>query len=244
VAPTSQEIIDNAYLSGDVRIFGDDYELSALSREELEAFNEQFDSYYANPKSVLGMFVRERKMACIVGLRMAKTKIGGIFKGIRASGSELGWSYIRPGHIMRTAVAGTPRNVWDFAYTRNGTTDAKKAWIGEDTSYAQPITIDKHGLLVVLGLAAFDPEPTIDSIEISHGPTVYTPEVVEYGLQLADTMENIPIAPIHTRFFSPTNTLQVKTRNRRTGTQKIAVVGLTFGKGDWLSTDYYTSVST
>ena len=126
----------------------------------------------------------------------------------------------------------------------NATTDAKKAWIGFDTSYANPITIDKNCLMVLMGIIPFTPQPSIQEIQVNLGNTSYNPEVVEYGLYLGDAPEGIPIAPIQTRYLAPSDKLQIYTRNRFTATQNIHLFGITFGLGSFLKTDYYSSVAT
>lgn len=235
--------------TGSVRLFGMDYTVSPLSKEELTIFASEFDTYFGNKMYLHGLHTRHRVMAILTALRIAKSAIGAgnmVFKGIKASPSELGWQWIRPGHIMRTTgTTETASNVWDFDFTVTGTTTAHKVWIGYGTSFASKVNIDKNCLILMLGLASFSPMATIDEIHVEHGNVTYNPEVVKYGLQLADSDGRVPLTPVHTRIFGPTNQVRVYTRNDRTiADHQISVFGITFGEGNFLSTDYYSTIAT
>lgn len=249
MANDSSTLINNVNSSGSVTLFGQDYTLAGLSADEALIFASEFDTYFGNSMYLHGLHARHRMMAILTALRIAKASIGSggmVFKGIKAGPSELGWAWIRPGDIMRTtATTQTPSNVWDFSFTVTGTSTAKKAWVGYGTSNANAVTIDKNCLIVVLGLIGYDPFPAVDEIQVKHGNTEYNHEVVKLALSLADNDVGVRLAPIHTRIFSPTNTVYIATRNNRTvANQQLAIFGITFGKGDFLMTDYRTAVST
>jgi hypothetical protein len=248
MASGDTQILQNPGLSGTVTLNGIDYQLSGINEDELLIFQSEIETQLGTVRSNVGLLVRDRVNAILTGLRIAKAKIPGnpTFKGIKANSSELGWSYIRPGHIMRTAAASeTCNNVWDFAFTSNATTDAKRNWVGFDaTPYASPITVDKNAMMVLLGLVPFSPSPTVQEIQIDHNNTSYNPEVVDYGLYLGDAPEGIGLAPIQTRYLAPTDKFLMKSRNRFTATQQIRLFGITFGLGSYMKTDMYTTVAT
>jgi hypothetical protein len=234
-------------VSGTVTLWGNDYQLAALNSDELAIIQSEIETQLGVVRSNIGLLVRDRYNSVLTGCRIAKSKINGnpVFKGIAAGPTELGWSFIRPGHIMRTSSGTeTCSNVWDYDFTANTTAAAKKAWIGMNTSYADPITIDKNALIVLMGVVPFTPQPTIQEIQVQHGNTSYNPEVVDYGIYLGDAPEGIGVAPIRTRYLCPTDKFQVWTRNRFTATQNMRMFGITFGLGTFLKTDYYTGVAT
>jgi hypothetical protein len=238
--------LQNPALSGTVTLNGIDYQLSGINDDELLIFQSEIETQLGTVRSNVGLLVRDRVNAILTGLRIAKAKINGnpTFKGIKANSSELGWSYIRPGHIMRT-TSGTETctNVWDYAFTANATGDAKKGFLGIN-AWADPLTVDKNAMMVLLGLVPFTVSPTIMEIQIDHNNTSYNPEVVDYGLYLGDAPEGIGLAPIQTRYLAPTDKFRMMTRNRFTATQQIRPFGVTFGLGSYMKTDMYTSVAT
>jgi hypothetical protein len=242
-----ETVLTNVKYEGKANILGDDFELAALTDDEMKVFDAQLKSQLGTSRSNIGLLVQDRTWAILTGMRIAKKRINGtpVFKGIRAGPSELGWCYTRAGHVCRTvAAADTCRNIWDFAFTVTGTATAKLGWIGKNTAWADPITMDKNGLIVVLGVVPFTPRPTIQEIQVTQGVVTYNPEVIDYGMYLGDAPENVSLAPVHTRYLGPVDNVLINTRNRLTATQETHLLGITFGLGNWLKTDVYTTVST
>ena len=236
----------NPYISGKATLFDKEFELAALSEEELRTLTLEFGTLISNRRSNYGLMLLDNSNAVLAGVRAAKKKISGspVFRGSMASSNELGMQLLRPGHIRRVNdnATETADNTWEFTATKSTTAASNQSWLGYGAAdYNTALSIDKRALMVVMGIVGYGSTCPFSEIQIKQGMTDYVVETLEPFLYNADSPEQIPISRIRTRILPPRETLLAKIRSRMAGTYEVGLVGVAIGTGAYMKADYYAA---
>lgn len=235
----------NPYIDGEAEVGGEVVPLSKMSEAELRILNNEFTAVVSGPRSNYGLMLLDNANAVLTLVRMAKKRIDGnpVFMGSMANHSQLGLMKIESQHIFRTTgTTETPKTQTAFSFTQTAEAGASTAWLGYGTSNASAVNIDKRAALLLCGLYSYSPNPVIEKMIVTHGPTTYMPELVGPEFNTQDSPEGVAIARITPRYLMPKDTIKITTTNLDSGTQRIGFVGVTCATGSYFSQNPLTSV--
>lgn len=139
----------------------DPFPTQSFDRDEAQLLQSQLNTLITNfDNSVLTQLVQQRQETISKVAALAKAEFDGkTFGGINAGDNELGFSVLRPGHILETSGSAivTDNNDW---YADPGTSTGWVDWIGNGTSNYTVGTDTNGQVILLLGLMDQESGPT------------------------------------------------------------------------------------
>jgi len=213
-------------------LYEKDYELADLDSTEMAFFEQQLALLFGTVDSVERQLIMERKNWILAAVRAVKQAIPShpTFRGIYAEDTELGFTVIRPVHTKRGDGVGAIRDTWEHAVTAETWAD----WLCSSTANTGYL-LDKRMGQIILGLKSFvSPEPLASEVQFSIGRTKFLPYDFR-SIRLGDNKNGVAIYPLPTMFVMPsTDELFADLYADKTGTENLALLGLTIGLGAFL----------
>lgn len=196
-----------------------------LFGEEEEIFNLQYPAALVVPSSEMNdIYVRMRPFALAI-TQVGLKKFGGTFKGKHASGDEIGFSFIRPEHIEETE--------WSQSISTAGWTDT----FGTSGSKKQMNEDSLMGLMFVWNKAG---TPIAEELKFSIDNQDFAPESLEL-LIFGDNNNGVQVQPIAPYYIGEKLLWYMRAYNSASsGTDQLALGGLTIGKGSYLNAETIT----
>jgi len=195
----------------------------ALGPEESRTFEEEFRK--------LAIFFPQRRWLEILedhkeevreAVEIAKEKFDMPFAGMLAKGNTFGWRFITPQDVGQSTG-------WANDVTATGWQD----WIGTATS---PQAISENALLIVLGFYNLASTPLSVSAKIAVNQTTYPVVYMEPALKMGDIHVFELGKPL---IIQPESNLHIRVNYATTGTDNLALLGLTIAKASYLSSESY-----
>lgn len=203
-----------------VEILGKTYTGAVVPPEVTTKLTEQLNAYIGLQDSEIKQVFTSRFDALEKFLSVILNKLDNpAFGGIYPDTNQLGFSLIRPSHVGRTD--------WDVSWTSAG-------WIDYIGTSSAPYQMSDEAGVVAIGIVSYAPQPIVDALKVTIGDTSYVPYVVK-PIQLKDNKNNIAVYPIPTLAVTPKNTVYVQLHSDKVGDDEVALVGLTYGLGSYLT---------
>ena len=193
--------------------------MTTLTQPKLEVFNTEFSRLMGirlQQRDFLDAFT-ENKPYFEQQLGIAKEKFdGALFAGVNSSADQFGMTYIRPEHVGRTN--------WSQSITATGWQD----WIGTN---AVPEIINKDAMVVPVALANYSPSPLSSAAKFFDTSRIYPVWYLTPGFRFGNlSFYQLP-KPIT---YNPNANFNIRAKYNSTGTDQLALLGLTFAKGAYL----------
>mgnify|MGYP005836981047 CR=1 FL=1 len=213
-------------------LYEKEYELAELDPIEMTYLEQQLALLFGTVDSVERQLIMERKEWIIAAVRAVKQAIPShpTFRGIYAEDTELGFAPIRPVHTKRGEGVGAIRGTWEHEVIAETWVD----WLCSSTPNTGYL-LDKRMGQIILGLKSFTtPVPYASEVQFSIGRTKFLP--VDFrSIRLGDNKNGVSIYPLPTMFVMPsTDELFAELYADKTGTENLALLGLTIGLGAFL----------
>ena len=209
---------------GKIRANGQDYPLQPLDALGIEIFYSEFHSMFANTNlgSVTASIFSHRIEACLGFIMHTCSKLKGEFRGTFASGSEIGWGWLRPESIDET--------VWSQTISASG-------WQDYWGSSSSPKTLNDESAIIILGLSNEAENPLVDEVKftvVGKEASVLRLDEIKYG----DNMNNVPVQPSPTIIVIEKQKFHMRSyNNASSGTDRLRMIGLVAGTGTYLGTE-------
>lgn len=204
---------------------GKEVEGNMLNAEEMAIFKLQYPSAFVVPSSEMSdMYGRMRPFGIAI-TQVALKKFGGTFKGKHAGGDEIGFSFIRPEHIDETEWS---QSISTAGWTDLWGTSAAKKQMNDDSLMGVMFAWNKAGT------------PIAQELRFNIDNQDFSPESLEL-LIFADNNNGVAIQPLAPYYIGEKITFHVRAYNSAdSGTDKLAIGGLTIGKGTYLNAETIT----
>jgi len=221
----------------------DGVDLTAAKFTEMEAkiWDTQFMRLFALGNDPVSTIMRAYRGHLFAAARIAKAALNeAVFAGVEGPASQMLFGELMAWHIHRTTDAGaeTPSKNWIMSLTVD-----EDYWVGWGANNLNICNVDKDACVVAIGVADLTTNRAVRSIKFKIGDVDHKPIGVERR-QLAPSGYRIPVIPIKTLIFTPRVTYQARTYSDAAITGgKLALVGLTYGLGSYMTNLYKATVS-
>ena len=193
--------------------------MDKLSQPEQDIFNTEFPRLMGirmQQRDFIDAF-EENKPYFLQNLIKAKGKFDSDFEGVNAGSDSFGMTFIRPEHVGRTN------------WNQNVTATGWQPWLGTPTAQTQ---ISKDALIVPVALANYSPSPLSSAIKWYDTSRIYPAWYLTPAFRFGNlSFYQLP-KPIS---VMPSGKFNVNVKYNSTGTDNLALLGLTFAKGDYLN---------
>lgn len=196
-----------------------------LTPAEMVIFKSQYPAAFVLPSAEMFDLYERMTPFALALVQRGLNLWGGVFKGKHARGDEIGFSTIRPEHIDETE--------WKQTISTAGWTDLY------GTS-AAPKANNKHSVLGIMGAANKAGTPIAEEIRFNIDSSFFSPESLEEMI-FADNNNGKQIQPTAPYYIGEEINWHLRAfNNAASGTDKLALKGLTVGKGSYLNAETIT----
>lgn len=198
---------------------------------EENMFNAQYDNALVTVDADERRILQDRKLFVKNFVEAMKDHFKAAFGGYQAADTEVGMSFIRPGHVGFTAT-----RTW--AVTIASST-AYQDWVASSGSPLSTGGTDGDAGLVAFYLKSFATAPKISEILVKGvGRNEFIPTDVR-SIALGDNTNQVPIIPIPTLMSLPKESLHIRIKGDTVGDDIVALGGFMVGLGRYLKKETY-----
>jgi len=216
-------------MAEEIILYGQKYELAPLDPDELKIFDEEFQMLLNVNGSVERLILTEMKdtiRECLQAIKFALGKP--TFKGLTPGDTELGWTFIRPGHVK---TADTPRTDWEISLTAG-----YQDWLYGPAG--QPFLMAEEAGLIWLYSKSYAAEPAASELKVKTGRVELVPFDIR-SMWLRDNANRVYVYPHPIILVMPKTELYARLCADWAKTDVIAPGGFTVGLGRYLKKETY-----
>lgn len=220
------------------------FPVEAFDQEEAELFESQLNTLIANmDSSVLTQLINQRQETIARVATLAKAEIDGkTFGGINAGDNEIGFSVLRPGHILETGGSAIVTDSDDWYADPAGSTGWVD-WIGDGTTN-KTLTSGANEQLV-LALAFVDQssnQTEVSGINVdTFGRNMDMLPLDLNDAKLQDNENDLSVAPLPALVGQENDDVYIKLRFDRDVERQPRLFGFNFSLGSQLNTEDYNN---
>lgn len=219
-----------------VSVHNTDFPTEAFNSTEAELFNNQLNTLFSGIQSgVLSSVLQERSEMIANVAAYAKSELDAKnFGGINAGDNEIGFSELRPGHIL-SDDSGTVQNDWYFEPDSAGWND----WIGDGTQ-ANNYSIGDNQVSVVFAFVDQDVSSEVSALNIDEWDR--SMDMLPHDLNsmtLRDNDNDVMVQPLPTLVATDGADIHARLKYDRKAESQPRLYGVTFGLGEYLNTEDY-----
>jgi len=232
----------------ELRIQNATFAETALTPEESQLWETQFNDLWFPPWSFERQFINLKRAVVDAGIRAAKNALDEKkFGGLNAASSELGISTIRPGHVgLVNGTVPEADNVWKWKHDCVKAANAVgfENWIHSPTTATTAYSLPEELFIIPLYIVEENCSPRIQTIKMDIGRA----NILYYdvtGCRMRDYQTGINLIPLPTTFWGPEIDVKVALQHKMNGTTEPRLGGFTVGEGWFLdATTYQASTNT
>jgi len=218
------------------------FAVTALTPEEQELFNTQWNALFFPPWSLERELINSRMAVVEQGISAAKNSLDERkFGGFNAGANELGISTIRPGHVGLVGDTAEGDNTWVWT-RRNATAPADDAaydcWIHSPSAAATAFSLNRNEFVIPLYIVEQSTSPKLQTVKIDIGRS----DVLYYDCaanQLKDERSGISLYPLPATFWGPTIDVLISIQASVAGAVTLRLGGFCVALGTFLNASSY-----
>lgn len=221
---------------------------TALTPEENNVFDAQWQALFCPPWSFERQFINSRMAIVKAGVRAAKNSLDEKkFGGLNCANSELGMSMIRPGQVG-LVNGGNPEadNVWKWKHDTRKIRQSVglENWIHAPNSPTTAFVVNDDSFFIPLYILEENCSPRIQLIKM----TIGRENILFYDVcasRIRDYTSGINLIPLPTTFWAPEIDVLVALGFKMNGTTEPRLGGFCIAEGGFLNaTNYRASTTT
>lgn len=214
-----------------------DFPTEAFTQEEAQLFESQLNALIGElDSSSLLQILKQREEIIAQAATLAKHDLESkTFGGINPQDNEIGFSVLRPGHILRDAGTGNLQNDWYFDPGTTGWVD----WTGDGAG--NNFVIGEDQVVLVLGLVDQEAAPSeISGINVNEfGRNIDMVPQDQNTLRLQDNDTEVQAVSLPSLIGQENDDVHIRLRFDRDVERQPRLYGLTFGLGDFMNNEDY-----
>jgi len=214
----------------ELSLYGQKFSLASLDAEEQAILEDNFNKLMATTDSQVRRIFEERVDTIVAGIMAIKEKLQGRkFRGMNPGDAEIGFGFIRPGHVKHLGLLAVNNRVnWLVAFGVIGT------WVDYlDGGAGIPFPLSEDHGLIITHLVSQVAIPLVREVHFQIGRLDLIPEDISDVL-IGDNDNGVAVYPIPTKIVLPEDQLYV-TANGEVGNEHLKLGGLVVGLGRLLS---------